>query len=287
MLEKQTAVLAHLNFLSTRQYKIGPRILDFGCGNGDTVQHLLSLGYDAHGVEVENLWSRIGRELPGRLHLVDRENYRLPFDNGTFDVVLSDQVFEHVENLEESFSEILRVLKPGGVSVHRFPGPLGLVESHTKLPFTALCLSSAYISACALAGLRTPEQRGKPWYSVRDYNLWLMSLNFYPPKWRIRSAAKRCGGVAEFWERRELLERDFGRAARVLNLARTVGLAGLLSWAVSPLLQRYMVLRAVPVTEPTASWKHRLRRVAVRPQTSTTAVPLRLTHERAGRHGVE
>lgn len=43
----------------------------------------------------------------------------LPYDDKTFDLVLSDQVLEHVEGDPfEAFSECTRVLKTGGVFVH-------------------------------------------------------------------------------------------------------------------------------------------------------------------------
>lgn len=43
----------------------------------------------------------------------------LPFEDGEFDAVISDQVLEHVEgNPQHAIDETLRVLKPGGVLVH-------------------------------------------------------------------------------------------------------------------------------------------------------------------------
>lgn len=43
----------------------------------------------------------------------------LPFAEGEFDYVLSDQVLEHVEgNPQDAIDETLRILKPGGIVVH-------------------------------------------------------------------------------------------------------------------------------------------------------------------------
>lgn len=43
----------------------------------------------------------------------------LPFAEGEFDYVLSDQVLEHIEgNPQEAIDETFRVLKPGGIAVH-------------------------------------------------------------------------------------------------------------------------------------------------------------------------
>jgi len=48
---------------------------------------------------------------------------RLPFAEASFDAVLSTDTFEHVMDLDVAFSEIARVLKPGGSLLTRF-GPL-------------------------------------------------------------------------------------------------------------------------------------------------------------------
>jgi SAM-dependent methyltransferase len=48
---------------------------------------------------------------------IDLINYRIPFADNTFDIIVSDQVFEHVQNWSEALTEIKRVLKPGVVSL--------------------------------------------------------------------------------------------------------------------------------------------------------------------------
>jgi ubiquinone/menaquinone biosynthesis C-methylase UbiE len=47
---------------------------------------------------------------------VDMQN--LPFNDETFDFVLSDQVIEHVENPQKAIQESYRVLKKGGTAIH-------------------------------------------------------------------------------------------------------------------------------------------------------------------------
>lgn len=47
----------------------------------------------------------------------------IPFDEDSFDVLVSDAVLEHVRNLNAMVSETHRVLKPGGYALHMF-GPL-------------------------------------------------------------------------------------------------------------------------------------------------------------------
>jgi SAM-dependent methyltransferase len=46
---------------------------------------------------------------------------KLPFPEGHFDVVLSSNVLEHVQNLPDTLRELTRVLKPGGTMLHVLP----------------------------------------------------------------------------------------------------------------------------------------------------------------------
>src|SRR4051812_27299202 len=79
----------------------GATILDYGCGTGELVQLLRAAGFDAYGVDIR--WpggdygqidaSELGRS--GVLRYYE-EGGRLPFDDDTFDLIVSDQVFEHV-----------------------------------------------------------------------------------------------------------------------------------------------------------------------------------------------
>jgi SAM-dependent methyltransferase len=104
----------------------GAKILDFGCGDGTVVRMLRARGLDAYGVDVR--WpgadfgdveaSELGHE--GLLRYYD-EGGRLPFPDGMFDVIISDQVFEHVEPLEAAVRELERVAAPGAVAYHHFP----------------------------------------------------------------------------------------------------------------------------------------------------------------------
>src|SRR5262245_46801864 len=66
------------------------RVLDFGCGAGELVAHLLALGYDARGCDIV-LASDAPciAAAPQRFREIARVPYRLPYDDASFDVVLS------------------------------------------------------------------------------------------------------------------------------------------------------------------------------------------------------
>jgi SAM-dependent methyltransferase len=248
----------HLRFATARlglRLAPGARILDFGCGIGDSVRALLEHGYDAFGVDVLEYWGRDfdkywhvaerpPPEVARRLKLLDLGHYRLPFENGTFDFCFSDQVFEHVFDYATTMSEIVRVLKPGAISVHHFPGPNNLMEGHVGLPIPWLCFSPSYLTLCAWIGwLRGTETDWR--HRVRS-NTEIMRFNNYPTKAKLRRIARAAGVEIEFVETDEFMFREGSRfktamLKRLRNVKMdrlAVRIAGLV------LLQRYMILKA-------------------------------------------
>jgi len=88
-----------------------------------------------------------GCELPARVELlrarfgvdshiyIQPDPYRLPFEAATFDVVYANQVFEHVQRLEELIAESRRILRPSGVLIACLPLRSTPVELHMFVPF--------------------------------------------------------------------------------------------------------------------------------------------------------
>jgi SAM-dependent methyltransferase len=105
----------------------GKDVLDLGCGYGGRTVHYgeLGAGYVA-GNEVRPEAVEEGAEFARFKNLNNVEFFlapaeKLPFADDRFDIVLSSDVFEHVENFEQSLRESLRVLKPGGTLYAVFP----------------------------------------------------------------------------------------------------------------------------------------------------------------------
>jgi len=140
-------------------------ILDFGCGDGHRVYQLHDFGFkNSFGF---NKSDYMGMENP--VNLRRSEDIRLfrfsddgtiPFPDSLFDLIISDQVFEHVLEQEKAFREIHRVLKPGGISVHVIPAKWQFIEQHIYVPFGGLIKSMSYYYFWALCGIRTEWQRG-------------------------------------------------------------------------------------------------------------------------------
>jgi SAM-dependent methyltransferase len=98
-------------------------VLDWGCGKGQVSKLLLDLGpkhVESCDILSDKDDSSFGQETPIiekfgiQVKPLDHE-YRLPYADATFDVVLSFGVLEHVANDRASLAEITRVLKPEGL----------------------------------------------------------------------------------------------------------------------------------------------------------------------------
>ncbi len=118
---------------------INAKALDYGCGQGETVKLARSKGVDMVGADVfyAGDGSReimVNSEDFGRT-IFEMTNGRLPFPDHSFDIVTSNQVFEHVQDIDLALAEIRRVLKPGGVFLNIFPSIGILREGHCGVPF--------------------------------------------------------------------------------------------------------------------------------------------------------
>ncbi len=164
-------------------------ILDLGCGKGAFVAWLGAQGHDAYGCDIAGSDASDFAPDPAdgiRLRAIQLQPYRLPFEDGQFDCVLSSQVLEHVMDYESTFREIHRVLKPGGISLHTFPSRHVLVEPHVFVPLASVIRSRAWLLLWALLGIRNRYQIGKPFREVARLNHdYLHAHTNYLPKARI------------------------------------------------------------------------------------------------------
>lgn len=63
------------------------------------------------------------------------KEFRIPFDDNTFDMVAANQVMEHVEDLALTFAEINRIIKPNGRCLVLFPDSSVIREGCCGIPF--------------------------------------------------------------------------------------------------------------------------------------------------------
>jgi SAM-dependent methyltransferase len=91
------------------------RVLDLGCGAGDSVDLFRSVDPQVSwvGADIEHSAEVAGRTRTDA-EFVSFDGRRLPFDDSSFELVYCKQVLEHVEHPRELMAEITRVLRPGG-----------------------------------------------------------------------------------------------------------------------------------------------------------------------------
>ncbi|HKP76098.1 MAG TPA: class I SAM-dependent methyltransferase [Longimicrobiaceae bacterium] len=136
----------------------GARVLDVGCGDAGVLIAFAEAGAVCSGVEPDARSLERGRvraeEHGVTLDLRQGFAETLPFADGAFDLVVLDNVLEHVNDRPRTLAEIHRVLRPGGL--------LYLV---TPKPFAAYSLWSD--PHYDLAGLVLMPRRLQVWYFER------------------------------------------------------------------------------------------------------------------------
>ncbi len=104
------------------------RILDAGCGVGMYTEHFRQYSPTVTGVEIDLAAARQARgRMPG---IVIAPAEALPFENGSFDVVFSHEVLEHVTDDRAAAAEMARVTAPGGRLIIYVPNRLYPFETH-------------------------------------------------------------------------------------------------------------------------------------------------------------
>ena len=113
------------------------RVLDYGCGSGQIVRLLREHGLDAWGCDVFYEGGDYSPQIPMELqpYIHRMLGNAIPHSDASFDVVLSNQVFEHVPDMEAALIEIGRVLKADGIAFNLFPDRGVWREGHCGIPF--------------------------------------------------------------------------------------------------------------------------------------------------------
>jgi SAM-dependent methyltransferase len=92
--------------------RIRGRILENGCGVGMYVEHLSTFGGEVIGLEYD--FERASETRMNSADVLNAAGESLPFPSSTFDLILSHEVIEHVQDDRAAVREMVRALKPGG-----------------------------------------------------------------------------------------------------------------------------------------------------------------------------
>ena len=91
------------------------KVLDLGCGNGISARLLNQADFDIVGTDISPLFLEDAQtwENP-KLHYRVCDVMELPFESESFDVICSNELVEHLPDVETALTEMTRVVCKGG-----------------------------------------------------------------------------------------------------------------------------------------------------------------------------
>lgn len=103
-----------------RALKPNGRVLDYGCSWGYATHLLRKSGYDAVGFEISRSRADYGRKHLG-VTVIDSLAELEALPDGSFDIIYSNHVLEHVPSICKTLALLARLLKEDGVAFHILP----------------------------------------------------------------------------------------------------------------------------------------------------------------------
>lgn len=158
----QEAISNYLDYLKRNNdvQKEG-KLLDIGCWEGATTNRYGDiLGTTSkYGIEIFKEQIKKAKEKNINVSKVDLEKDEFPYPDIFFDVIVCNQVFEHLKQIFHPMDEIFRVLKPGGYFIFSVPN---LSSFHNRL----MLLFGLQPSSIRIFG---PHVRGFSYHSFVQY----------------------------------------------------------------------------------------------------------------------
>jgi SAM-dependent methyltransferase len=93
----------------------GSRILEVGCGGGALLSYLEGKGYAATGVDILEEAVNLASNTTNSCEILRAEAGDLPFEDGSFDRLVSQHLIEHLDDFPAVLAEWRRILAEGGV----------------------------------------------------------------------------------------------------------------------------------------------------------------------------
>ena len=150
----ETKLYQTLEIITTTFSNKNIRILDYGCGGGRLLFYLYSLGYkningcdvlENYGekkniqIELNNLFFKkvfnLDNIFSSCTQFKDKDGRLTIFEDRSFDLILSEQVLEHCQNLEGYTDECIRLLDKNGSAYLTFGQRLRPFENHINIWF--------------------------------------------------------------------------------------------------------------------------------------------------------
>ena len=184
-LEDQTYPFDHFFVpfhVSLKELLFQKDILDLGCWCGGksvswaerwNVHSITGVDVNEYFFEAARLFSAQRRNFGYSFDVGYSED--LPYEDNTFDAIVSYDVFEHVQSLQKTLIECKRVLKPGGILLAVFPSYYMPTESHLSHVTRTPCIQWFFSPhTLQLAYNEIIESRGDAayWYKSKEKADW-------------------------------------------------------------------------------------------------------------------
>ena len=185
---------------------VGKKILELGCGSGDRTK----LFYDVGQVTGVDIVDKVSSERKNKFNFFLADATALPFEDESFDAVVSFDVVEHILADEQFVHEAFRVCKKGGFVILGTPNRLRLsnrlmrligkpisypyylgpdtihLREYTREQFDSLCKDSGLVGNCLSiwVGLVGRIDRGLAIFppSVASLAQYLLFISYKPHK---------------------------------------------------------------------------------------------------------
>jgi SAM-dependent methyltransferase len=123
-LEEYCLHLAHLKaYEEAAALGINKSVLDLGCNNGYGSAVLSSRCANVMGIDVSPMAIQDAQQRFGNygINFLVYDGRTIPFDDHSFDMIVSFQVIEHISDIASYLGEIVRVLQPAGMALFTTP----------------------------------------------------------------------------------------------------------------------------------------------------------------------
>ncbi|HZN38490.1 MAG TPA: class I SAM-dependent methyltransferase [Planctomycetota bacterium] len=151
---------ARVEELLERHIREGQSVLDIGCGTGPMVEFLCNRGLIYHGVDVaQSMLDSISKEFGGkpyskRIHLEVGTCDSVPYPDSQFEILLGMGLLEYLDDMNPTFDEFARLLKPGGIAILTIPNRQSLNRFIMR---NSQALTTTYQWFKRIFGAKTPE----------------------------------------------------------------------------------------------------------------------------------
>lgn len=113
----------------------GKKLLDVACGSGHDLKHYQDvMGCDSYGVDASEDEASLANKRMGAEKVKVGFSYAIPYEDNSFDIVVSKYALQAFESIEDFYNEANRVLKPGGYIVILATHPMRHFLEKTEKP---------------------------------------------------------------------------------------------------------------------------------------------------------